>query len=137
MTEAAVPVTPSEGTEVWSFDIGGGAWWGCGVYLPNFRNMENYSDGFLYFDIATTLTDPIKIGVKTSRGGESWQLVGEENSPLGFARDGAWHTVRVPLNGFVNTDFHTLQQIFMIVADSASASTTLSIDNVYYEPSSI
>ena len=135
MTEAAVPVTPSEGTEVWSFDIGGGAWWGCGVYLPNFRNMENYSDGFLYFDIATTLTDPIKIGVKTSRGGESWQLVGEENSPLGFARDGAWHTVRVPLNGFVNTDFHTLQQIFMIVADSASASTTLSIDNVYYEPS--
>lgn len=135
MAEAAVPATPSEGTEVWSFDIGAGDWFGMGVFLPNFRNMKNYSDGFLHFDIKTTLTDDIKIGVKSSRGGEYWQWVGNETAGLGFARDGQWHTVSVPLNGFLNTDFHTIQQIFMIAADSASASTTLSIDNVYWEPS--
>jgi len=134
MTEAVTPATPSEGTEVWTFDIGAGQWFGMGVFLPNFRNMKNYSDGFLHFDIQTTLTDTIKIGVKSSRGGEYWQLVGDETTEIGFARDGQWHTVSIPLNRYANTDFNTIHQIFMIVADSASSSTTLSIDNVYWEP---
>ena len=135
MTESASPASPSEGDEVWSFDVGAGEWFGMGVFLPNFRNMKNYSDGFLHFDVATTLTDTLRIGVKSSRGGESWISVSDETSNLGFARDGNWHTVSVPVNGFSNIDFNTLQQIFMLVADSASASTTLSIDNVWWEPS--
>ena len=135
MTEALVPAIPSEGTEVWSFDVGAGTWFGMGVFLPNFRNMKNYSDGFLHVDIQTTLTDPIRIGVKSSRGGESWQTVGDEASGIGFARDGQWHTVSIPLNGFANCDFNTVQQIFMVAADGASASTTVSFDNIYWEPS--
>jgi len=132
MTEALEPADPSEGSEVWSFDINAGEWFGMGVFLPNFRNMQNYSDGFLHFDIQTTLTDAIKVGVKSSRGGESWQYL---EGTSGFARNGEWHTVSIPLNGFSNCDFNTPQQIFMIVGDSASASTTFSIDNVYWEPS--
>ena len=135
MTEAAVPAAPSEGTEVWSFDVGAGEWFGMGVFLPNFRNMKNYSDGFMHLDIQTTLTDTLRIGVKSSRGGESWISVGDETSDLGFARNGTWHTVSIPLNGLANCDFNTPQQIFMVVADSASDSTTLSIDNVWWEPS--
>jgi len=135
MTESATPATPSEGTEVWTFDISAGQWFGMGVFLPNFRNMKNYSDGFLHFDMQTTLTDTIKIGLKSSRGGEFWLPVGDETSEIGFARDGNWHTVSIPLNRYANTDFNTIHQIFMIAADSASASTTLSIDNVYWEPS--
>jgi beta-glucanase (GH16 family) len=134
MTEAAVPAEPAEGSEAWTFDIAAGQWFGMGVFLPNFRNMKNYSDGFLHFDIKTTLTDPIKIGVKSSRGGESWQWVGNATTSPGFARDGQWHRVSIPLNGYANIDFHTIHQIFMIAADSASATTTLSIDNVYWEP---
>ncbi|MHC5101121.1 MAG: family 16 glycosylhydrolase, partial [Planctomycetota bacterium] len=49
MTEAVTPETPSEGTECWSFDVGSVGWFGMGVFLPNFRNMMNYSDGFLHF----------------------------------------------------------------------------------------
>jgi beta-glucanase (GH16 family) len=137
MTEAAVLADPSEGTDVWTFDIAGGQWFGMGVFLPNFRNMKNYSDGFLHFDIKTTLTDNIKIGLKSSRGGESWQWIGDGTDGIGFARDGQWHTVTIPLNGYSNIDFNTVHQIFMIAADSASASTTVSIDNVYWEPSVI
>lgn len=135
MAEASVLADPSEGSEVWSFDVAAGQWFGMGVFLPNFRNMKNYSDGFLHFDIKTTLTDNIKVGIKSSRGGESWQWVGNSAAGLGFARDGQWHTVSIPLNGYANVDFNTIHQIFMIAADSASASTTLSIDNVYWEPS--
>jgi len=135
MNEATMPIAPSEGTNSMSFDVGGGAWFGMGIMLPNFRNMKNYSDGFLNFDINTTLTDPIKIGVKSSRGGESWQWLGDGTSGLGFSRDGQWHTVSLPLNGFANCDFNTVQQIFMVAADGASASTTVSFDNIYWEPS--
>ena len=54
MTPAATPPAPSEGSSCWSFDITGGAWFGMGVLVPNFRNMKNYSDGYLHFDIKTT-----------------------------------------------------------------------------------
>ena len=45
MTPSANPPAPSEGSTCWSFDIAGGNWFGMGVFLPNFRNMKNYSDG--------------------------------------------------------------------------------------------
>jgi hypothetical protein len=135
MTEAATPATPSEGSACWTFDVGAGGWYGLGVFLPNFRNMKNYSDGYLHFDIQTTLTNPMKVGIKSSRGGEFWLPLGNETAEFGFARDGAWHSVRVPLNRFANIDFNTIHQMFMVAADSASASTTISFDNIYWEPS--
>ena len=135
MIESATPSTPSEGTECWTFDVNAGGWYGMGVFLPNYRNMKNYSDGFLHFDIQTTLTNSMKVGIKSSRGGEFWLPLGDETDEFGFARDGQWHSVTIPLNRYANTDFNTIHQIFMLAADSASASTTLSLDNIYWEPS--
>lgn len=134
MTAAASPEAPSEGTEVWSFDIGNVGWFGAGVFLPNFRNMENYSDGFLHFDINTILSGDISIGIKSSRGGLSWVVIGDETSELGFLRDGNWHTVSIPLNRYSNCDFNTAQQIFAITG-TGGAGTMLSLDNIWYEPS--
>ena len=135
MTESATPATPSEGTECWTFDVGAGGWYGMGIFLPNFRNMKNYSDGYLHFDIQTTLTNAMKVGIKSSRAGEFWLPLGDETDEFGFARDGQWHSVTIPLNRYANTDFNTIHQIFMLAADSASASTTIAIDNIYWEPS--
>ena len=135
MTDAAIHAAASEGTECWTFDVGGGDWYGMGVFLPNFRNMKNYSDGFLHFDIQSTLTNAMKVGIKSSRGGEFWLPLGDETAEFGFARDGEWHTVSIPLNRFANTDFNTIHQMFMLAADTASASTTLSLDAIYWEPS--
>jgi beta-glucanase (GH16 family) len=132
---SATPVTPSEGTECWTLDVGAVGWFGMGVFLPNFRNMTNYSDGYLHFDIQTTLTDTLKVGVQSSRGGQFWLPMGDETTEFGFARDGNWHSIIVPLNRFANTDFKTIHQIFMLMADTVSASTTVSIDNIYWEPS--
>ncbi len=134
MTPAAVPAEPSEGTEVWSFDIGNVGWFGAGVFLPNFRNMKNYSDGFLHFDINTTMSEDISIGIQSSRGGLSWVVIGDETSDLGFLRDGNWHTVSIPLNRYSNCDFNTAQQIFTITGTGGSGAT-LSLDNIWYEPS--
>ena len=131
----ATPPAPSEGSQCWSFNIAGSQWFGMGVLLPNFRNMMNYSDGYLHFDIKTTGSAAIKVGVKSSRGGEFWLPLGTDGtSEFGFARDGQWHSLKIPLNRFANTDFRTIHQIFMIAGDPAPA-MNLSIDNVWWEPS--
>ena len=135
MTEASTPATPSEGSQCWTFDVGAGTWYGLGVYLPNFRNMQNYSDGYLHFDIQTTLTDEMKIGIKSSRGGEYWLPLGDEADEFGFARDGQWHSISIPLNRFSDTDFMTIHQMFMLSSDAASATTSIAFDNIYWEPS--
>jgi hypothetical protein len=132
---AVAPPAASEGTNCWSFNIAAGDWFGMGVLVPNFRNMMNYSDGYLHVDLKTTGTSSIKVGIKSSRGGEFWLPLGVDGtSEFGFARDGQWHTLRIPLNRFANTDFRTVHQLFMIAGDPGSA-MNLSIDNVWWEPS--
>ncbi len=133
----ATPAAPSEGSSCWSFDIAGGAWFGMGVLVPNFRNMKNYSDGYLHFDLKTTGAASMKVGIKSSRGGEFWLPLGaDQTSEFGFARDGQWHALKIPLNRFANTDFSTVHQVFMLASDGSPASPLqLSIDNVWWEPS--
>jgi beta-glucanase (GH16 family) len=133
MTEAKPP-TPSEGAECWSFDIAAGNWFGMGVFLPNHRNMKNYSDGYLHFDIKTTSTAAMRVGIKSSRGGEFFLPLLDEKAEFGFARDGKWHKVSIPLNRFTNIDFHTVHQMFMFAGDPPSSALNVSIDNVWWQP---
>lgn len=134
MTEAT-PGSPSEGSEAWSFDIAGGEWFGMGVFLPNFRNMKNYSDGTLHFDVKTSSDASFSVGLQSSRAGDSYLPVGDETAEFGFARDGAWHTVSIPLNRYGNIDFNTVHQMFIIVGDAPAAALNLSVDNIWWEPS--
>jgi beta-glucanase (GH16 family) len=132
----AAPPTPSEGSQCWSFDVAGGTWFGMGVLVPNFLNMQNYSDGYLHFDIKTTGAASMKVGIKSSRAGEFWLPLGvDATSEFGFARDGQWHALQIPLNRFGNIDFRSVHQVFMIAGDAPPAAMNLAIDNVWWEPS--
>lgn len=134
LTEVTPP-TPSEGSRCWSFRAVAGAWYGMGVFVPNFRNMKNYSDGILHMDMATTTPETIKVGIKSSVGGESWLFLEAAGEQFGLVRDGDWHHVQIPLNRFSNTDFQTVHQMLMIAGDPPASAVTLSIDNVWWEPS--
>ena len=73
MTLNTNPPAPSEGSSCWSFNIAAGNWFGMGAFVPNFRNMMNYSDGYLHFDIQATAGDttPMKVGIASSVAGDS------------------------------------------------------------------
>ncbi len=131
----ADPPAPSEGSQCWSFTAAAGNWYGMGVFVPTFRNMKNYSDGILHLDMATTTQETIKIGVKSSVGGESWLFLKAAGEQFGLVRDGDWHHVQIPLNRFANTDFQTVHQMLMIAGDPPASAVALSIDNVWWEPS--
>lgn len=127
-------VTPYEGSEAWSFDVAAGSWFGMGVLCTVDRNMKNYSDGYLHFNMKTTSTANMKVGIKSAAAGESWLplVAGGEFGP---ARDGQWHEVVIPLNRFANIDFSVITQIFMFAGDAPSSSFNVSIDNVYWSES--
>ena len=146
MTPSTNPPAPSEGTNCWSFDIAGGNWFGMGVFLPNFRNMKNYSDGYLHFDIRTTAGDatPMQVGIQSCVAGQlagdaanfTLPLGTDQTSEFGFAHDGQWHSVKIPLNRFANIDFRTVNQLFQISSvGNTTSPLNLSIDNVWWEPS--
>ncbi len=127
--------TPYEGDEVWSMTAQPGVWWGMGVLSTQFdRNMKNYSDGHLHFHMKTTAADTFKIGLKSAASGESWVKLDSE-TPYGLVRDGEWHEVVIPLNAFLNLDFNTVSQIFMIAGDPPSSPLHFEIDNMYWTPS--
>ncbi|MHC4282607.1 MAG: hypothetical protein ACYSWZ_06520 [Planctomycetota bacterium] len=58
----------------------------------------------------------------------------DEKAEFGFARDGKWHKVSIPLNRFTNIDFHTVHQMFMFAGDPPSSALNVSIDNVWWQP---
>ncbi|MAR09259.1 MAG: hypothetical protein CL681_04710 [Blastopirellula sp.] len=135
MQPASTTVPAFEGQQCWSYDIQAGDWFGMGVLLPNYRNMQQYSDGFLHFAIRSKSPARMRVGIKSSHGGEFWLPLGDEQSEFGFARDGKWHAVKIPLNRYANTDFQTIHQLFMLSGDAPTQSSTVSIDNVWWEPS--
>ena len=142
MTANPNPPAPSEGSSCWSFNIAAGNWFGMGSFVPNFRNMMNYSDGYLHFDIQTTAGDttPMEVGISSSVAGDSGTfflpLGNGSNSEFWFPHDGQWHSVTIPLNRFANTDFHTINQFFEIASTAnPAAPLTLSVDNVWWQPS--
>jgi len=135
MTPTKTPPSPSEGNQCWAYDIAKGDWFGMGVFLPHFRNMANYSDGFLHFDVKTNSPVPMKVGIKSSRGGECFLPLGDETAEFGFKRNGQWHRVTIPLNRFGNIDFLTVHQMFMISGDAPASAVKLAIDNVWWQPS--
>ncbi|MBN2446314.1 MAG: glycoside hydrolase family 16 protein [Phycisphaerae bacterium] len=127
--------TPYEGAEAWNMAASAGSWFGMGVFSHIDRNMQNYSDGHLHFHMKTLSAAPFKIGVASSAAGEGWLQFASGEESHGLMRDGNWHEVVIPLNSFLNVDFNTINQLFMIAGDAPASTFEFSIDNVYWSPS--
>ena len=129
-----VATTPYEGSDVMSFRINSGAWYGMGVYCRTNKNMQYYSEGELHFHMKTTTTTTIGVGVESAAGGEAWVNLASTGEQYGLVRDGQWHEVVIPLSKFGNVDFNTIAQIFMVKGDAPTTTFDLAIDNVYWTP---
>ena len=117
-----------EGQECWRFEIRAGDWFGLGVMSPRHRNLAGYQHGHLSFAIQTRLTNPVKVGIKTSQG-EVWVPLSDEKAEIGFARDGKWHQVEIPISRF-DTDLNTVHQFLMLAGDAPERDATLAIDDI-------
>lgn len=124
-----------EGDEAWNMRAAAGSWFGMGVFSHVDRNMQHYSDGHLRFHMKTDSPHAFRIGIASSAAGEGWVTFPAGASAYGLVRDGQWHEVVIPLNSFLNVDFHTIKQLFMIAGDPPSSTFEVAIDDVYWSPS--
>jgi beta-glucanase (GH16 family) len=129
------PTDAYEGDEAWGMTAAAGNWFGMGVFSHVNRNMQHYSDGHLHFHMKTSSPAAFKIGAVSAAAGESWVSFATGEEKYGLVRDGSWHEVVIPLNSFLNVDFHTITQLFMIAGDPPAAPFEFAIDNVYWSPS--
>lgn len=136
MTKATKRAVPSEGKRCLSWDVTAGDWFGMGVFVPNHRNMINYEKGSLRFDIRTKSPVSMKVGVKSSRGGEAWVPLGDEKSDPGFLRDGKWQSIAIPVSRFDGPDLRTVHQLFMLAGDAPSSPLNVSVDNIRWQQNS-
>jgi beta-glucanase (GH16 family) len=122
---------PVEGSQVMSFRAAAGNWFGLGV-TTDYRNMGNYANGSLKFNMQTTTQATFKIGINTSFG-DSWVDFVAGGNNYGLVRDGAWHQVTIPFSAFYDLDLGAVKQMFMVVADPPAAEVNFAIDDVYYQ----
>ena len=134
------PATPpSEGSEVWSFRSAPGfGWWGGGIYCYHPLNLTAFENGTLHFDMRTTDPRPFFVGMKTSLHrhiGQLWiPFPGGGNDPYGFARDGQWHTISIPVQELkeqANLNLFEVVQLFQVLG-TAGPLDNLGIDNIYF-----
>ncbi len=92
-------------------------------------NMSAFATGNLIFDLTTTSTSTVSVGMACQNGGKLIDL----NASYGYKNDGAVHTITIPLSTF-NTDYYKLQNttlLFELMAGTLTA--PLTINNVRYE----
>ncbi|ACY17277.1 discoidin domain-containing protein [Haliangium ochraceum] len=123
-----------EGVDALGLRAAAGDWFGMG-FSTSIKNMSNYSDGHLRFHAKTTSTHPFELGISSAGAGEGWVRFESGDDPYGLVRDGQWHEVAIPLNKFGNIDFHSINQLFMLVGDAPGAVMDLAFDNIYWTPS--
>jgi beta-glucanase (GH16 family) len=109
--------TPAAGTASLAYTTSGNQWFGLGFNATNRYNLLNFAGGYLNFSMKTTSLDPIKIGVAGGDNSNAWVNFTNGSDPYGFARDGAWHQISIPMTKFAGADFSDISQYFMFVSN--------------------
>jgi beta-glucanase (GH16 family) len=130
ITDIKTPTpVPFEGTNVWAFHANAAAWFGLGV-SNDLKNLTNFKNGSLKFNLKTSSTATFKVGISTGSG-EGWVNFNGTNEH-GLVRDGQWHVVTIPVSEFGAVDLMSVNQLFMLSGDAPVAAVDLYVDNVYY-----
>jgi beta-glucanase (GH16 family) len=142
----AATSTPQEGTKVLAFTANPGNWFGLGIptgttAAPNIKNMQNFIDGTLHFQMKTTSTWPMSIGIISTANGNAQASTQSKTVKLdpagttqyGLVRDGQWHEVIIPMSAFGNIEFRSINNMFYLVGDNPTSAVTFAIDNIYWQ----
>lgn len=117
-----------------TFTMNGTPGWSGMAFTPKqAHNLSAFATGSLKFDIKTTTTSTISIGLAHRSGGNFIDL----NAGYGYVNDGQWHTVTIPLTA-LNMDYYKLQETIQLFEFLGGVLTApLSIDKIRFEAPSV
>lgn len=136
MTLSEVTSTYGEGVKCWRLK-GTGTWMGMAVRvepLTNLKDMSGYGNaGSLNFMYKGSKL--LKVGIKSGGTTPVEKWLSMTNGAYGFNTNNTWCTVVIPASVFSGVNFGSIEQYFMLVADSGfgyTAGSTYRIDNIYW-----
>ncbi|MBN1336809.1 MAG: hypothetical protein JXB39_12705 [Deltaproteobacteria bacterium] len=115
-------------SDVWIH--GGGAWWGGGIHYDAARDFSAWTTLYI------SLMAPAEGGFPTvdvaMEGGSQARL---DAGTYGFAQDGEWHHLAIPLAAFASAgaDLSGVTVPLILVDEGGNAGDRLFIDNLYLE----
>ena len=117
-----------EGLESSRLVHAGGAWWGLGVHWDSARDLSGW--GTLYISFQSTSFADVEIGMTGAEGDRHIVLA----SAYGYAADGAWHTLVIPLADFVadGLALAAVSSPLNLTGPGGDAGDVLLLDNVYF-----
>jgi hypothetical protein len=126
----------AEGTKYFKLTISNQSWgwFANGIERPSgTSDMSAYVSGHLNFKIRTTISAPLKAGIKGG-GNEKYANI----SNYGYTNTGTWQTVSMPIailtTGSPSPDLSKITLFFMIANDGGSWSdgNTIDLDDIYW-----
>ena len=129
---------PYEGSESLSFQSAPGLDWFGAAFTPNVKyNLAAFDNpnGKLNFAMKTSSSVTFQVGMKSGNMdgvGQKWITFQSGSDPYGFARDGQWHVVEIPVADFVaDVDLSQMSQLFQILG-AAGPISDIELDDIYY-----
>lgn len=113
----------------------GKGWFGLGLTAREAVNLTAFDNGnaALHFKMKTTDTTPFSIGIKSGNVdviGQTWIDFKPGADPYGFARDGQWHELVIPMGNLVaDLNLYDVRQVFQLLGIGEISS--LAIDDIY------
>ena len=108
----------------------GGDWWGGGVHWDTATDLSAWDTLHLSLKSADSGFSVTDVAMQSSGGTEGKLTL----SNYGFATDGEWHSLQIPLADFESTGLNlsAVTAPFVLVAAGGSSGEELRIDEVYF-----
>ena len=129
------PISPFEGSASISVGSAPGPLWFGAAFTPNIKydlTAFRYPDSKLRFAMKTTSPVKFQIGMKSggiNDIGQTWIDFENGNDPYGFARDGQWHVLEIPMSDFAEVDLSDVSQLFELLGTDGPISE-IEIDDI-------
>lgn len=117
---------------------GANTWFGGGVTSRQARDMSNFDEGVLRFNINIPANVSFQIGVTDTYSNENWVSFPAGETTYGLTRDGNWGQVEIPISDLRGTliALQSMQYLFAISSDPNNLPTgpfEYAIDNIVWD----
>lgn len=136
-TMVPLPQTPYEGTESMALSTATGLNWFGAAFMPRVKhNLSAFRlpSSRLRFALKSTSTQVFQIGLKSGNAdnvGQHWITFRNGQDPYGFARDGQWHVIEIPMSVFGGVNLLEVSQFFELLGVDSSVGN-IEIDDVCF-----
>ena len=125
-----------EGSNVIAWNYTAPQWFGAGIASRQARDMSNFGNGTLKFNIKIPANVGFKIGIADTYTNENWINFPANTTAYGLVRNGDWAQATIPISAIRGINaLQSMSQLFMIASidPQPTANFPIAIDNIVWD----